>query len=46
MWDQDSHPYKPADKIIVLYIVIFRFMDSKWEDMRFVYTKPESKQWK
>jgi len=33
-------------KIIVLYIVIFRFMDSKSEDICFIYTKPESKQWK
>jgi len=32
--DQVSHPYK-TDKIIVLYIVIFKFLDSKLEDKRF-----------
>jgi len=46
MWDQVTHPYKTTDKIIFLYIVILWFVDSKWEDNCFVYTKPESKQWK
>jgi hypothetical protein len=27
--DQVLHPYKTADKIIFLYILIFKFMDSK-----------------
>ena len=33
--DQVSHPYKTTDKIIVLYILIFKFVDSKLEDKRF-----------
>jgi len=35
MSDQVSHPYKTEDKIIVLYILIFIFLDSKLEDIRF-----------
>jgi len=32
MSDQVSHPYKTTCKIIVLYILIFIFLDSKVED--------------
>jgi hypothetical protein len=32
--DRVLHPYKTTDKIIVLYILIFVFLDSKLEDRR------------
>jgi hypothetical protein len=37
--DQASHPYKTTDKITVLYILIFIFLDSKTEDKRFYYSR-------
>jgi len=33
--DQVSHPYKPTSKIIVLYILIFKFLDSNLKDKIF-----------
>src|SRR5215468_6038179 len=33
--DQVSHPYKTMGRIIVLYILIFKFLDSNLEDKRF-----------
>ena len=34
--DQFSHPHKTTGKIIVLYILILKFLDSKLEDKRFL----------
>jgi hypothetical protein len=33
--DQVSHPYTVTEKIAVLYILMFIFLDSKLEDKRF-----------
>jgi hypothetical protein len=33
--DQVSHPYKTKGKIIVLYVIIYKFLNSKLEDKRF-----------
>ena len=33
--DQVSHPYKTTGKITFLYILIFKFLDSKLEEIRF-----------
>jgi len=32
--DQVSHPYKTTSKIIVLYILILKFLEGRWEDKR------------
>jgi hypothetical protein len=29
---QVSHPYKTIDRIMVLYILTFRFLQNTWED--------------
>jgi len=35
MIDQVSHPYKTTGEIIVLFTLIFIFLDSKWKDKKF-----------
>ena len=35
--DKVSHPYKTTDKITVLYILIFKLLDSNLEDQRYHY---------
>jgi hypothetical protein len=35
MRNQVSHPYEETGKIIILYILIFRFSERRWEDKRF-----------
>jgi hypothetical protein len=36
--DQVSHPYKTTDRIMVLYILTFRFLGS-WQDDKSVWTE-------
>jgi hypothetical protein len=36
--DLVSHPYKTTDKIIILYILIFKFSDNKLEDRRDIWS--------
>jgi hypothetical protein len=31
--EQASHPYKTTGKIIVLYILMFMFLESRWEEL-------------
>jgi len=33
--DEAAHPYNRSSKIIVLYILIFIFVNNKWEDNTF-----------
>jgi hypothetical protein len=33
--DKVSHPYRTTGKIIILYILILMFLESRWEDIRF-----------
>jgi hypothetical protein len=33
--DQVLHPYSTTGKITILYMLIIRFFDTRWEDKRF-----------
>jgi len=35
--DQVSHPYKTTGRIIVLYVLIFKFLDSNLEDKKVLH---------
>jgi len=32
--DQVSYPHKTTGKVMVLYILIFKFLEGRWEDKR------------
>jgi hypothetical protein len=38
--DQDSHPYKTKSKIIILYVLIYTYLDSRRGDRKFWTEKP------
>jgi len=37
--DQVSYPYKTTDKSIVLYILIFTFVENRWEDKKILFSR-------